>query len=274
MTVRADSAEQKRERADSVAEDFFKLEDKVAIVWGGGGGMGERTAVRLAEAGCHVAVVDIERKQAERVCSYLRNLGRRAAPVVADVTDEAQVIAAVEASNAELGTVDCMVTVVGRASFKPLMDVDAEEWEKGFSINLKSFFFTARAVARSLIAEGKPGSITSVCSVAGLQSAPSCGPYGAAKAAMANLVRTMAVEWGPTVRVNAIAPGIIRTPHLNWSEQSIAMFKNRVGLGRVGETDDVAKAALFLASDLSGYMTGQTVPVDGGWMAELLVRPQ
>jgi NAD(P)-dependent dehydrogenase (short-subunit alcohol dehydrogenase family) len=255
-----------------VTQDFFKLTDKVAIAWGGGLGMGERSAIRLAEAGCHVAVVDVERERAERVCAEIRALGRRAAPFVADITDEEQVIATVAAAERELGPVDCMVTVVGMAFWKPLLDVSAEDWEKAFAVNLKSFFFTARAVARSLIAHDKPGSIVGVCSVSGLQSGPQHGPYAAAKAGLANLVRTMAVEWGPNIRVNAIAPGAIRTPRLNWTDEAAAMFKDRVGLGRPGETDEIGKAALFLASDLSSYVTGHTLPVDGGWMAEYLIR--
>lgn len=255
-----------------MAEDVFKLAGKVAIVWGGGQGMGERSAIRLAEAGCHVAVVDLERDRAERTCQAIRSLGRRAMPLIADVTDEAQVDAAVAAANRELGGVDCMVTVVGMAFWKPLLEVDAADWEKAFAINLKSFFFTARAVARSLLVQGKPGSIVGVCSVSGLQSSPLHGPYGAAKAGLANLVRTMAVEWGPTIRVNAIAPGAIKTPRLNWTDEAVAMFKDRVGLQRPGETDEIGKVALFLASDLASYVTGHTIPVDGGWMAEYLIR--
>jgi NAD(P)-dependent dehydrogenase (short-subunit alcohol dehydrogenase family) len=255
-----------------MTDDFFKLRGKVAIVWGGGLGMGERSAIRLAEAGCDVAVVDVERERADRVCEAIRGLGRRAVPLVADVTNEAQVIATVAASDEQLGPVDCMVTVVGLAFWKPLLDVDADEWEKAFAINLKSFFYTARAVAKSLIAHDKPGAIVGVCSVSGLQSGPLHGPYGAAKAGLANLVKTMAVEWGPSIRVNAIAPGAIKTPRLKWTEEAIASFKDRIGLQRPGETDEIGKVALFLASDLASYVTGLTVPVDGGWMAEYLIR--
>lgn len=252
--------------------DIFKLTGKVAIVWGGGLGMGERSAMRLAEAGCRVAVVDVERNRAERVCEEIRKLGSQAIPLTADITDEQQVNATVDAANRELGSVDCMVTVVGLAFWKPLLEVTSQDWEDAFDINLKSFFFTARAVARSLVAHNKQGAIVGVCSVSGLQSAPQHGPYGAAKAGLANLVRTMAVEWGPNIRVNAIAPGAIKTPRLNWTEESVAVFKDRVGLQRPGETDEIAKAALFLASDLSSYVTGHTLPVDGGWMAEYLIR--
>jgi len=255
-----------------MAQDLFKLSGKAAIVWGGGQGMGERSALRLAEAGCDVTIVDLERERAVQVCEAVRRLGRRALPLVADVTDEDQVNAAVEASNRELGPVDCMVTVVGTAYWKPLFEVTAEDWEKAFGINLKSFFYTARSVAKSLAARGKPGSIVGVCSVSGLQSGPLHGPYAAAKAGLANLVRTMAVEWGPDIRVNAIAPGAIKTPRLNWTPEGIQAFKDKVGLGRPGETDEIGKAALFLASDLSSYVTGHTLPVDGGWMAEFLMR--
>lgn len=252
--------------------DPFKLTGKNAIVWGGGQGMGERSAIRLAEAGCDVTIVDVERDRAERVCDEIRKLGRRAYPHIADITREDQVIATVEASDRELGPVDCMVTVVGMAFWADLVDVTEDIWEKSFDVNLKSFFYTARAVANSLRASGKPGSIVGVGSVSGLQSAQNHGPYGAAKAALVNLVRTMAVEWGPQVRVNAIAPGAIKTPRLTWTEESLEVFRNRVGLARPGETDEIGKAALFLVSDLSSYVTGHTLPVDGGWMAEYLLR--
>lgn len=253
-------------------QDPFKLAGKVAIVWGGGQGMGEKSAIRLAEAGCDVTVVDVELERAEKVCADIRSLGRRAFPYVADITREDQVIATVAASDAELGPVDTMVTVVGMAFWGDLFDVDEELWEKSFNVNLKSFFYTARAVARSLVRNEKPGTIVGVCSVSGLQSAANHGPYGAAKAGLVNLVRTMAVEWGPDIRVNAVAPGAIKTPRLNWTEEALEVFRNRIGLGRPGETDEIGKAVLFLASDLSSYVTGHTLPVDGGWMAEYLLR--
>lgn len=255
-----------------MSQDMLNLAGKVAIVWGGGFGMGERSSIRFAQAGCRVVVVDLERERAERVCEEIRRHGSRAIPVVADITDEQQVIAVVDETNADLGSVDCMVTVVGMAFWKPLLEVNAEDWEKAFAVNLKSFFFTARAVARSLVAHSKSGAIVGVCSVSGLQSAPLHGPYGAAKAGLANLVKTMAVEWGPNIRINAIAPGAIKTPRLNWTNEAVAMFKDRVSLQRPGEPDEIAKAAVFLASDLASYVTGHTLPVDGGWMTEYLVR--
>jgi NAD(P)-dependent dehydrogenase (short-subunit alcohol dehydrogenase family) len=255
-----------------VAQDIFKLKDKVAIVWGGGQGMGRSSALRLAEAGCHVAIVDVERGRAEHVCEEIRKMGPRATPLIADITREDEVLATVEASNKELGPVDCMVTVVGMAFWKPLLEVNSEDWEKAFDVNLKSFFFTARAVARSLVANNKQGAIAGICSVSGLTSAPLHGPYGAAKAGLANLVRTMAVEWGPNIRINAIAPGAIRTPRLTFTPESLEMFRQRVGLERPGETDEIGKVALFLVSDLASYVTGHTIPVDGGWMAEYLIR--
>lgn len=255
-----------------MSEDIFKLKDKVAIVWGGGQGMGRSSALRLAEAGCRLAIVDLERARAEHVCEEIRKAGSQAIPLIADITQEEQALATVEKTDKQLGPVDCMVTVVGMAFWKPLLEVDADDWERAFAVNLKSFFFTARAVARSLIAHGKQGSIVGICSVSGLQSAPMHGPYGAAKAGLANLVRTMAVEWGPGIRVNAIAPGAIRTPRLTFTPESLDMFKQRVGLQRPGETDEIGKVALFLLSDLASYVTGHTIPVDGGWMAEYLIR--
>lgn len=250
-----------------MANDIFKLRDKNAIVWGGGQGMGRSSALRLAEAGCHITIVDVERGRAEHVCEEIRNMGSRATPLVADITREDEVLATVEASNKQLGPVDCMVTVVGMAFWKPLLEVNAEDWEKAFDVNLKSFFFTARAVARSLVANTKQGAIVGICSVSGLQSAPLHGPYGAAKAGLANLVRTMAVEWGPKIRVNAIAPGAIRTP-INtaaWqTKEAYDALMTLIPYGRIGEAEDIARAAVWLASDHSDYVVGTTLFVDGG----------
>ncbi len=237
--------------------------------------MGEMSAMNLARAGCNVTIVDLELSRAERVAECVRALGPAALALTADVTKEQDVIAAVTQSDCELGPVDCMVSVIGLALWNNLFDVTETEWEHAFDINLKSFFYTARAVARSLAGQEKSGSIVGVCSVSGLQSAPRHGPYGSAKAGLVNLVRTMAVEWGPNIRVNAIAPGAIHTPRLEgmFTEEVMRTYRERIALGRPGNTDEIGKAALFLLSALSSYVTGHTLPVDGGWMAEYLIRP-
>lgn len=254
-------------------DDCLGLDDKTAMVWGGGAGMGEATAKRLAKAGCRIAVIDMELAQAERVAAELRQMGRTAVAIGADATIEDEVDAALASAEPQLGPIDLMATVIGIGVWSTLLNMTDEQWRDAHRLNLTSFFLPARAAARSMINGGRPGAIVSVASVSGLTSAPNHGGYGAAKAGLVNLVRTMAVEWGPhNVRINAIAPGAIVTPRIQMPEETLKVMKQRFPLGRPGSTDEIAKAALFLLSDLASYVTGHTLPVDGGWTSTFLMN--
>lgn len=254
-------------------DDWLGLADKTAMVWGGGAGMGEATATRLAQAGCRVAVIDRELAQAERVVSDLNRRGHTAMAIEADATVAAEVDAAVGATEAQLGPIDLIATVIGIGVWSTLLDMTDEQWHDAHRLNLTSFFLPARAVARSMVAARRPGAIVSVASVSGLTSAPNHGGYGAAKAGLINLVRTMAVEWGPhDIRINAIAPGAIETPRVTMPDEARRVMQQKFPLGRPGTTDEIAKAAVFLLSDLSSYVTGHTLPVDGGWMSTFLMN--
>lgn len=248
------------------------LEGKAALVVGGGQGMGESSAKYLARAGCDVAVLDVERDRAERVAATVRELGRKSVPVVADVLDDAQIPGVVATVERELGGLDVLVSIVGQASWNPILEMTPEQWDLDHRRNLRYFFFTAREVAASLIRRGKPGAMACIASVSGLQSAPHHAAYGAAKAGLMNLVRTMAVEWAPhNIRVNAIAPGSIATPRIPDTPEARAQTaQGPIPMKRRGTTDEIGKVATFLVSDLASYVTGHTVPVDGGWMAMFL----
>jgi len=253
--------------------DMLGLTGKVAIVWGGGFGMGERTSIRLAEAGCDVAVVDLVPERAEAIAAQLAETGTKSVAISADVTDVASVDEALAKAEAALGPVDVMATVIGLGVWGQILDQTMDQWEEAWKINITSFWNPARAVARSLIANGKPGAIACVSSVSGLTAAPNHAGYGAAKAGMINLIRTMANEWGPFgIRVNAAMPGVARTPRLNFNEESLAGFKNKLPLGRPGEPDELAKAITFLLSDLASYVTGHNLHVDGGWTSMFLMQ--
>ena len=259
-----------------MTNSLLRLEGKSALIVGGGRGMGEASALMLAEAGCDIAVLDNERERAELVADAVRALGRRATPIVADILDEASARRGVEEADAALGGIDILVTIVGQALFKPLLEITVEEWDYDQSRNLRYFFVIGRAVAASMIARGTSGSIVCIGSVDGFQGAPSHGAYGAAKAGLMHLVKTMAAEWGRDgIRVNAVAPGSITTPRLPETAASRAAMENSVvPLGRAGTTRDVGGAVLFLASGLSDYVTGHTLLVDGGWMAANLFDPR
>jgi len=254
-------------------DTLLGLSGKTAIIWGGGLGMGADTARRLGEAGCRVAVVDVDIDRAKAVSAALCNSGVESIGISADATDEKQVLAAVHQTEQELGPIDVMATVVGIGVWSTLLEMSEEQLDEAMRLNLKTFFFPARAVARSMIDGNRPGAIVCVSSVSGLTSAPDHGGYGAAKAGVVNMVRTMAVEWGPqNVRVNAIAPGAIATPRIEMNEEARKRVGGLFPLGRPGETDEIAKAALFLLSDLSSYVTGHTLPVDGGWLSTFLTH--
>lgn len=248
---------------------LFGLEGKKALVIGGGRGMGESTALHLARAGCDVAVLDNARERAELVADEVAKLGHRSMAVVADITDEAAVQKAVADVEAELGGLEVLVTIVGQALFKPLVEMTLEDWDAEQARNLRYVFVTAKAVARSMLARESGGRIVCIGSIDGVVGAPMHAAYGAAKAGLMHLVKSMAAEWGRDgIRVNSVCPGSITTPRLPETPESLAILRDSViPMGRPGTTDEIAGAALFLASDLSGYVTGHTLLVDGGWMA-------
>jgi NAD(P)-dependent dehydrogenase (short-subunit alcohol dehydrogenase family) len=253
--------------------DMLGLTGKVGIVWGGGFGMGERSSLRLSEAGAKVAVVDIVPERAEKVAAEIVAQGGAAVALSADVTDEPAVERALAAAEAALGPVDVMITVIGIGVWSQLIDMTLEQWDDAHRLNLTSFFIPARAVARSLMRNGKPGAIACVSSVSGLTAAPNHGGYGAAKAGMINLVRTMANEWGQHgIRVNAAMPGAAATPRLAMPPEGMARFKEMLPLGRPADPDELAKALVFLVSDLASYVTGDNLRVDGGWTSRFLMQ--
>jgi 2-deoxy-D-gluconate 3-dehydrogenase len=251
------------------ALDLFGLEGKKALVIGGGQGMGESSARLLAQAGCDVAVVDIERDRAERVAELVRGLGRKGVAIVADMLEDAGAAHAVAEAESQLGGLDVMVAIVGQALFTAIVEMTPDDWDRDHRRNLRYFFVAARLVAKSMIARGTGGAMVCIASTDGIQSAPFHASYGAAKAGLIQLTRTMATEWAEHgIRVNAVAPGSITTPRLPDTERHRAAMKaSLVPMERSGTTDDIGKAVLFLASDMSAYTTGHTLLVDGGWMA-------
>lgn len=240
------------------------LDGKRILVLGGGQGMGESTSTLLAAAGAQVAVADLEAERAERVATAVGGV-----PIVVDVTDDDALVAAIARTETELGPLDGLVTIIGMAAWARLVDMTTDVWDLDHRRNLRYFFLAAREVARSLIARGAPGSIVCVASIDGIRSAAGHASYGAAKAGLVNLVKTMTAEWSSHgIRINAVAPGAMITPRI--PERSVdeeAEMMSTVPMHRRGTTDDIARAALFFLSDLSTYVSGQTLAVDGGFTA-------
>jgi NAD(P)-dependent dehydrogenase (short-subunit alcohol dehydrogenase family) len=252
-----------------MADSIFGLEGRNALILGGGQGMGESTAMMLAHAGANVALVDMELDRAERVRKRVEALGRKSMALRVDALNDTELPQVIERADREMGGIDAMATIIGMAGWAPLVDMSLETWDLDHRRNLRYFFIAARTVARGMIARGK-GAIVCIASVDGLRGAPFHASYGAAKAGLVNLVRTMTSEGASSgIRVNAIAPGSIITPRIPLRPPEEELKHNAaVPMKRRGSTDEIGKAALFLLSDLASYVTGQTIAVDGGYISE------
>jgi len=256
--------------------ELLGLEGKKALVIGGGQGMGESISTLLARAGADVVVLDRERDRAERVAGTIAKFGRKAVPITADMLDPARNVAAIAEAEKALGGMDVLVSIVGQALFTPLLDMALEEWDFDHNRNLRYFFVAAQAAAQSMVKRGKPGAMACVASADGLFGAIHHASYGAAKAGLIHLVKTMAVEWAPyEIRVNAVAPGTINTPRLPETPASRQFVADSLlPMKHAGVPDDIGKALLFFVSNMAPYVTGQTLFVDGGWNAANLFDPR
>ena len=250
-------------------DELFGLSGRRILIVGGGQGMGEATARRLASLGANLALLDLELDRAERVAVELRATGIETYAASADVTDEDSVVKAIADIEEKFGPLDGLVNIVGMAGWAPLVDMTAETWDRDHARNLRYVFLVAREVARGMLARGH-GRIVAIASIDGVRSAAHHGAYGAAKAGLIHLVKTMAAEWSPHgIRVNCVAPGSIVTPRIPLQSPEIERDRTSpyVPMARRGTVDDIAKAVTFFLSDMSDYVTGQTLAVDGGFLA-------
>jgi NAD(P)-dependent dehydrogenase (short-subunit alcohol dehydrogenase family) len=260
-----------------------RLQGKVAIVTGGGSGLGEASCLMFAREGAAVVVADRDAVGAERVAALIRDQGGRAASSVVDVTSETDVVEMVEAAH-EFGLVNVLYANAGIAGSGRAGDITMAEWQQVIDINLTGVWLSGRAVLPDMIAAGG-GSIINQASVGGLVGVGSIASYAAAKAGVIGLTRQMAVDYGPdNIRVNAVCPGTVPTPLVRQTYEEGGGFASSMGgradfddimdkardrflLGRVGAVEDIAAMALYLASDESSWTTGTAMPVDGGMTA-------
>lgn len=244
-----------------------RLAGRTALVTGAGKGLGRAIALGFAGAGADVVLMARTRSDLEAVAREVEALGQQALVTVADATDSRQVDAAVEQAVARFGHIDVLAHAAGGSLRKPSVEVTDEEWDGVISANLSSTFKVCRAVGRHMLAQGG-GSIINLSSTAGMRGRAGNAPYSAAKAAVINLSRALAMEWAPKgVRVNVLAPGRFLTP-LTEAEMSVpekyAAFVRQVPLGRIGKPEEIQDIAVWLASDASAYVTGSTITLDGG----------
>jgi glucose 1-dehydrogenase len=245
-----------------------ELEGKVAVVTGAGTGIGHAIAERFGREGASVCVNYFGgEEQAEKLAKRIAEAcGQRSIAVKADVSKSAEVTNMVEAAEKKLGAIDILVNNAGVERAADFLDVSEADWDWMLNVDLKGAFLCAQACARSM--QGRGGSIVNISSIHEDHTFPGFTPYCAAKGGMRMLMRNAALELAHHgIRVNNIAPGAIATPinerTLN-DHQKMDELRRIIPIGRIGEPDDVAEVAVFLASDRSGYVTGSTYYVDGG----------
>jgi len=246
----------------------LSLKDRVAIVTGASGGLGKAAVLALADAGAQVVGTDVDIAGMQNTVSEVQSKGGKAMAIKADVSKKQEVDAVVEDTVKTFGTVDILVNNAGVESFFPLMKLREDGWDKVFDINVKGYYLFAQAAGRVMM-RNKKGSIVQIGSGAGLQVNPYSGAYCTSKAAVTQLSRVLAVELGyHNIRVNCVAPGFIRTNMLGGGLPGSDAIQKRLGelvpLNRVAEPDEIAAVILFLASDMSSYVNGATIYVDGG----------
>jgi 7-alpha-hydroxysteroid dehydrogenase len=246
--------------------DRFALTDRVAIVTGGGRGIGAATALALAEAGADVVIAARTPEQLETIAKGIADRGRRAAVVPCDLTDTANLATLVDTAMSELGRVDVVINNVGGTEPRPFLNTSEGFFERAFHFNVTTAFALSKAAVPRML-EGDGGTIVNISSTMGRLRDRGFAAYGTAKAALAHLTRLMAADLAPRIRVNAIAVGSVATSAL---ETVLTMEELRTEmiegtpLKRLGEPDDIAIAALYLASPASSFVTGKVLEVDGG----------
>jgi len=243
-----------------------ELQGKVALVTGGGTGLGKAISLKLAREGADVAVVySKSAAEAEQTVGEIRALGRRALALRADVSRAGEVDAMVGEVASRLGRIDVLVNDAGYTvfvDFKRLDDVSEEEWDRIMDVNVKGVFLCSRAVAPHMRKQGA-GRIVNITSVSGIRAGGSSIPYSVSKAAETMLTKCLAMALAPEITVNAVAPGLMDTRWGRlWGDEGMARVVGSMLLQRIATLDDIADAAVFLVKNDS--MTGQSIVVDGG----------
>jgi len=251
----------------------MKLKDKVALITGGGRGIGRAIALAFAKEGADIVISEIDMPAAEKVSGEVKATGRYSSTIKADVTSKREIEEVVKTilSTKELGKIDILVNNAGITMVGPSEELEEADWDKGLDIDLKGVFLCSQVVSREMIRQ-KRGNIINIASIYGLFGVPGRAAYCSAKAGVISLTQVLACEWARyNINVNAIAPGFIRTDMVKglikrgiFDEKAIT---GRTPAGRLGEPEEIANAAVFLASDESSYITSHTLVMDGGFSA-------
>lgn len=245
----------------------FRVDEKVAIVTGSGGGVGKGIALSLAQAGAHVVVAELNESNGEATAREIRALGRKSLPVVVDVTKSEQISRLVDATTKEFGQIDILVNNAGGTHVAiPVVTLSEQEWDFRIRLNLTSVFLCCKIVSRVMIDQNR-GNIINIASAAGTRAMPGMSAYGSAKAGVISFTRTLAAELARYhIRVNCILPGPVDTEASAARRGSAVERAQRAGvpLGRIAKPEDIGLAAVYLASDASDFVSGESLEVKGG----------
>jgi 3-oxoacyl-[acyl-carrier protein] reductase len=256
-----------------MAKSPFSLEGKTAIVTGGGTGIGKSIAIEFARAGADVAICSRKLEHLEPVSKAIHDIGRRTFAMAVDVRQEEQIKAMVERAASEWGRLDIMVNNAGASFRSKPEDISINGWNTVIGINLNGVFLGCKWAGKQMMQQKTAGVIVNISSIAGVYGSTMMSHYGAAKSAVIKLTRELGVAWGRKgIRVNCIAPGPVETEgYLDVLKQAGPDGKKtydavaaRVGMGRWGKVEEISYPCVFLASDASSWMTGETIVIDGG----------
>ncbi len=250
---------------------LFDLSGKAAVITGGGTGLGEAIAKALAEAGASVAICGRRQEPLEKVAGEIQSSGGQAITIKTDVTQRSDVESMVSKAMEQYGKIDILVNNAGINIVKPFLKITEDDWDAVLNTNLRGNFHCCQAVGKGMI-EQKSGSIINMVSVFGLRGFMNLAPYVASKGAIVQLTKSLAIEWARfNVRVNAVAPSYIETEmtkrDIEADERVLQYNLSKIPMKRGGKPDELGGIAVFLASDASSFITGETVAVDGGWLA-------
>jgi 2-deoxy-D-gluconate 3-dehydrogenase len=245
----------------------FRLDGKVALVTGGGMGIGRAVCLALSEAGAAVVVQDINGPEADAVAAEVRSVGGKAAVVAGDITDIVTIETMLARARAEFGRLDVLVNNAGIYPFAGFLEMPTETLDRVLDINLRAVFLCTQMGGKAMVDLGNGGAIINLASVQAFKPTnPGVSHYDTTKAGVVMLTKAAALELAPhNIRVNAVAPGMTVTPGTQQVIRS-STAAARVPLGRLGQPEDVANLILFLASPAADYITGETVVVDGGYL--------
>jgi len=251
--------------------EMFSLKGKSGIVTGAGSGIGKAIANGLVQAGAEIVIVGRNRERLEKAATEIEKFGGPVIALQADISKMEEIKKVVDRAVKEFGKIDFLFNNAGIVRRAPSEDFTEKDWDETISTNLKGPFFLAQAVARVMISQKRKGKIINTSSLSAVQGGKRVPAYAASKGGLSQVTKSMANDWAKyNILVNALGPGWVKTEltePLQQDRERYAEITNRIPLGRWADPEDLMGVAVFLASDASDYITGQTIFVDGGWLS-------